>query len=581
MAGLVAAIPLAAMLAAPPALSLTSATLGSATPGSAALTSATLTSATLGSATLASADASAHAAQVAERTAGPGAGPIVATEDGKLQGHHAEGIDQFLGVPYAAPPTGARRWQAPQPVQPWPGVRDATSYGHRCPQLASGNGPREDTEDCLYLNVFSPAGRPGRAAPHGGHGGGLPVLFMIHGGGLTNGAGDQHDGSLIVNTDHIIVVSINYRLGVFGFLDVPGLGSTPLTANGNFGLLDQEAALGWVHRNIARFGGNPDQVTIAGESAGGWSVCALMTSPLARGLFRGAIMESGSCPSRTPAQAQSASLAFAAQAGCPDAATAASCLRNTPESALLTASASYSAQFTSGGPELPIPPGTAVADGDYAKVPLLMGTNHDEGRTFTQGFASYTEQQYVQFVDQSYGAQAPAVLQHYPWNAYASPYTASYAIGAIWTDSGFITGIGGCPTQNLAARFASRTPTFFYQFDDRHAPALNQDLPGYQWGAGHAMELAYLWPSFGNGYSLYDLLTPPQLELSHQMVVWWGAFTRLGAPEAPGQPYWPTYTSRQLMSLRPGGQSRTIPAATFAAEHQCGFWNAQAAMASP
>jgi para-nitrobenzyl esterase len=545
IAGLASALPLAALLAAPPALSLTPA------------------------------DASAHAAQVAEHTAGPGSGPIVTTGDGKLQGRHAEGIDQFLGVPYAAPPTGPRRWQAPQPVQPWTGVRDATSYGHRCAQLPSGNGPREDTEDCLFLNVFAPAAHPDRAAAHGRAGRGLPVLFMIHGGGLANGAGDQHDGSLIVKTDHIIVVSINYRLDVFGFLDVPGLGTTARTANGNYGLLDQEAALGWVHRNIARFGGNPDQVTIAGESAGGWSVCALMTSPLARGLFRGAISESGSCPSQTPAQARSAGLAFAAQAGCPDATTAASCLRNTPESTLLTASASYSPQFVSGGPELPLPPLTAVADGDYARVPLLMGTNHDEGRTFTQGFASYTEQQYVQFVDQSYGTEAPAILQRYPWSAYPSPYTASYAIGAIWTDSGFITGIGGCPTQNLAARFASRTPTYFYQFDDRHAPALNDLLPGYQWGAGHAMELAYLWPSFGNGTSLYDQLTPAQLELSHQMIVWWGAFTRLGAPDAPGQPYWPTYTSRQLMSLRPGDQSRTIPAATFAAEHQCGFWNAQ------
>jgi carboxylesterase type B len=541
LAGLAAAILLAAVLAAPPALS--------------------------------QAGASAQAAQAA----GGNGGLIVSTEDGMLHGQHAEGVDQFLGVRYAAPPVGALRWQAPQPVQPWSGVRDATSYGHRCPQLASGNGPQEDAEDCLFLNVFAPADGPGRAAAQDGAGRGLPVLVMIHGGGLLNGAGDQHDGSLIVRTDHIIVVSLNYRLGVFGFLDVPGLGTSALIANGNFGLLDQEAALRWVHRNIARFGGNPGQVTIAGESAGGWSVCALMTSPLARGLFRGAISESGSCPSQTPAQAQSAGLAFAAQAGCTDAAAAASCLRNMPESALLTASASYSAQFTSGGPDLPLPPLTAVADGDYVKVPLLMGTNHDEGRTFTQGFASYTEQQYVQFVDQSYGALAPAILQRYPWSAYPSPYTASYAIGAIWTDSGFVSGIGGCPTQNLAAQLARRTPTFLYQFDDRHAPALNQDLPGYQWGAGHAMELAYLWPSFGNGTSLYDQLTPAQLQLSHQMIVWWGAFTRLGVPEAPGQPSWPAYTSRQLMSLRPGGQSRTIRAATFAAQHQCGFWNAQAA----
>ena len=116
----------------------------------------------------------------------------------------------------------------------------------------------------------------------------------------------------------------------------------------------------------------------------------------------------------------------------------------------------------------------------------------------------------------------------------------------------FLTGIGGCPTQNLAAPFASRTPTFFYQFDDRHAPALNNLLPGYQWGAGHAMELAYLWPSFGNGTSLYDQLTPAQLELSHQMIVWWGAFTRLGAPDAPGQPFWPSLHQPPAHVAAPG-----------------------------
>ena len=237
------------------------------------------------------------------------------------------------------------------------------------------------------------------------------VLVMIHGGGLVNGSGDQHDGSLIVNTDHIVVVSINYRLGVFGFLDVPGLGTSPLTANGNYGLLDQEAALRWVRRNIGAFGGDPGRVTIAGESAGGWSMCALMSSPPARGLFSAAIMESGSCASRTPAAAQSAGLAFAAQAGCTVAATAASCLRSTQESTLLDASASISSEeFTSGGPELPIPPAQAVASGRYTHVSLLMGDNHDEGRTFSQGLAGLTEQQYADLVAQDYGASSSATL---------------------------------------------------------------------------------------------------------------------------------------------------------------------------
>jgi para-nitrobenzyl esterase len=503
-------------------------------------------------------------------TAAPqgGHGLIVPTDRGLIEGKNAEGTDQYLGVPYAAPPVGALRWAAPRPATPWTGVRPATSYGGRCAQLSSGNGPRVDNEDCLYLNVYTPPdlsrGADGR----------LPVLFMIHGGGLTTGAGDQHDGSLIVTTDHIIVVSINYRLGPLGFLDIPGLGTSARTADGNYGLLDQEAALQWVHRDIAAFGGDPSKVTIDGESAGGWSVCTLLSSPPARGLFRGAIMQSGSCATQTQATAQTASLAFAEQAGCPDAATAAACLRGLPEQTLLSASGGYSPEFTSGGPELPEPAAQAVDTGHYTRVPVLMGTNHNEGRTFSQGLAADTEQQYEQLITQLYGAAlAPRILARYPWSSYPSPYTAAYAIGDIWTDSGFLTGIGGCPTQNQATRFAATTPTYFYQFDDLHAPGLNNDAPGYQWGAGHAMELAYLWPSFNNGYSLYDLLTPAQLELSRQMVEYWGAFTATGRPEVPGQPKWPGYAGGQIMSLRPGDATRIIPAGTFAAEHQCSFWN--------
>jgi carboxylesterase type B len=494
-------------------------------------------------------------------------GLIVTTGKGMVEGRSTSGnVNEFLGIPYAAPPVGRLRWQPPQPARAWVGVRPALSYGNRCPQLASGNGPRADTEDCLYLNVYTPADTaPGQK---------LPVLFMIHGGGLVNGAGDQHDGSLIVSTDHIVVVSVNYRLGVFGFLSVPGL-TAPAWRDGNFGLLDQEAALRWVRRNIAAFGGDPGDVTIAGESAGGYSVCALLTSPPAAGLFAKAIMESGSCASQPLSAAEKSSLAFAAKAGCGNPSAAAACLRAKPESTLLDASAGISGTvFTVGGQDLPVAPAQAVASGRFTKVPIIIGTNHDEGRTFAQGFASYTRQQYQQFVTANYGSLAAQVLAHYPFGNYPRPYTGSYAIGAIWTDSGYVAGIGGCPEQNLAAQFAaSGTPTYFYQFDDRHAPGLNDNLPGYQWGAGHAMELAYLWPSFNNGYSLYALLTPAQLELSHEMAEYWGTFAKTGSPDVRGQARWPQYQAGRLMSLREGHASRAISAATFAREHQCSFWN--------
>jgi para-nitrobenzyl esterase len=490
----------------------------------------------------------------------------VTTSAGAVMGRTAGTVDQFLGMPYAAPPAGALRWEPPQPVTPWQGIRSALSYGNRCPQLADTNGPRIDTEDCLYLNVYAPA-----VIPPGKQ---LPVLFMIHGGRLVNGAGDQHDGSLIAADENLVVVSFNYRVGPFGFLAVPGLTAAPDASGGNFGLLDQEAALRWVRSNIAAFGGDPGKVTIAGESSGGWSVCALLASPPAAGLFSQAIMESGSCASQPVATAQASGLGLAATAGCTVPAAAASCLRAKPEAAVLDASAAYQPEFISGGPDLPAPPAQAVASGRYDQVPILFGTNHDEARIFTQGLASWTQQQYVQFVDALYGSPAPAILARYPWSAFPQPYTAAYAVAAIWTDSGFITGIGGCPEQNLAQQFARGQPhVYFYQFDDRHAPPLADGPPGYQWGAGHAMELAYMWPSFTNGFSLYAELTGAQLRLSRQMIAYWGAFVRNGTPAAAGQPFWPSYRTGLLMSLRPGGRSRAITAAAFAAAHQCGFWN--------
>jgi para-nitrobenzyl esterase len=506
---------------------------------------------------------------------------IVTTDKGVVEGRTTGTVDQWLGIPYAQPPTGALRWAPPKAVTPWTGVRSALSYGSRCAQLTNGNGPRIDNEDCLYLNIFAPS-----VIPSGRR---LPVLFMIHGGGLTTGAGDQHDGTLIASSDDLIVVSINYRLGPFGFLRLPGLSGS--VTDGNFGLLDQEAALAWTRSNIAAFGGDPSKVTIAGESAGGWSVCALLAAPAAKGLFARAIMESGSCFSQSEAAAEASSAAFAKAAGCPVAATpggrsgqvgresTAACLRGKDETTLLSASSAYQPFFTAGGPTLPVAPQQAVASGKYNRVPILFGTNHDEGRTFAQGFTALTQAQYVAFVKASFGSLAPQVLARYPWSAYPHPYTAAYAIGAIWTDSGTIAGIGGCPELTLAGAFSKSTTAYFFQFDDRHAPGLNNDHPGYQWGAGHAMELAYLWPSFTNGFSLYAEFTPAQRELSRQMIAYWGAFTWSGSPRVAGQPHWPAFAgaagaNARLMSLRPGNASHAITAATFGAEHQCSFWDA-------
>ena len=500
----------------------------------------------------------------------------VATDKGPVEGRTTGPVDEWLGIPYSKPPTGGLRWAPPEPAASWTGVRGALSYGNRCTQPASGNGPRVDSEDCLYLNVYAPSVIPAGKK--------LPVLFMIHGGGLLNGAGDQYDGSQLAQSDGIVVVSINYRLGPLGLLTLPGL-SGP-TTEGNFSLLDQEAALRWTAANIAAFGGDPAKVTIAGESAGGLAVCSLLASPPAKGLFSGAIMESGSCRSNSRATAEAESLAFAKEAGCPVAATAAACLRGKDAATLLSAGANYVPVFyTYGGADLPIPPLQAIASGRFNRVPILMGDNHDEGRLFTTGYADYTSEQYTQFVTDSFGTLAPRVLARYPWSAYPARYTASYAIAALLTDSWLYGGIGGCGAHQVASSLAKSAPVFFYQFDDREPPAPSGGLPGFRIGAAHSLELPYLWPSFANGNSLAAEFTPAQRELSRQMVAYWGAFTKSGSPNEAGLPGWPAYAPRaagggRLMSLRPGGASRTITMTAYGAEHQCSFWDRTPAPAS-
>jgi carboxylesterase type B len=250
---------------------------------------------------------------------------VVDTDKGAVRGHTADGVIKFLGIPYAAPPVGNLRWKPPAPAHHWKGIRNATKVGSRCSQLESSYGPRVDAEDCLYLNIY----RPRNADESSDESEDLPVLFMIHGGAFAIGSGDQHDGALISRTDKIIVVSINYRLGVFGFLSLPSLSAeAPDRSSGNYGMLDWLAALRWTHRNIAAFGGDPENVTIAGESAGGIAVCATLASPLARELFSRAVIQSGSCDSRTLADSHAAGAGLAASLGCTIPARAAACMRS-------------------------------------------------------------------------------------------------------------------------------------------------------------------------------------------------------------------------------------------------------------
>jgi para-nitrobenzyl esterase len=499
-------------------------------------------------------------------TAGSVAAPVARTETGAVRGVRAGRVESFLGIPYAAPPVGALRWQPPRPAARWAGVRAADQFGNRCPALASTNGPRSETEDCLFVNVQRPAGA------HQGER--LPVYVFIHGGGLTNGSSNQMNMDKIVRETGVIGVSINYRLGVFGFLRHPAL-TAAAGESGNFGFLDQQAALRWVRRNIAAFGGSPGRVTIGGESAGGFSVCAHLVAPGSRGLFAQAMIQSGACTTTAPDQADAAGTAFATAAGCPDPATAARCLGAASTGALLDASTGFSAAIVRGTPTLPADPRAAVRAGQFARVPLVIGANRDEGRTFTQGLIGATQQQYTDFVRASFGAAAQAVLARYPWPATADQFTAAYLSAAALTDQGFgALGLGGCSGRGLIQDLARYTPTFAYEFDHRTGPGL-ADRGGYVWGAGHAAELAYLFPSFDNGTPIAPLFDAGERRLARDMVRYWGAFVATGQPRAAGQARWPGYRAgASMLSLRAAGHSAAISDAAYTAEHQCAFWDA-------
>ena len=257
----------------------------------------------------------------ASSATGPGAGQVVATADGAVRGMTVNSAEEFLGLPYAAPPAGALRWQPPAPPAPWSGVREAVTFAPHCPQPPTPFGLASTSEDCLYLNVFAPAHATGN----------LPVMVWIHGGAFLAGESNDYNPAALVRRG-VVMVTLNYRLGALGFLAGSALANRPGGPSGNYGLMDQQAALRWVQRNIRGFGDNPRDVTIFGQSTGGQSVLAQMASPGARGLFAHAIVESGTDElTQAPlATAEAAGGAFADKVGCTagNSAGTAACLRS-------------------------------------------------------------------------------------------------------------------------------------------------------------------------------------------------------------------------------------------------------------
>lgn len=483
---------------------------------------------------------------------------VVRTTSGLVHGGVADDHREFSGIPYAAPPVGPLRWEPPAAAPAWTGARDATRPGMRCVQDAATDldPGRESGEDCLNLSVWTPP--PSDEL--------RPVLVWIHGGGFANGSGDVYNARRLASQGDIVVVTINYRLGALGFLAHPALG--PPGALGNYGLADQQAALRWIRDNIANFGGDPDKVTIGGESAGGMSVCDHLVAPGSAGLFRAAIIQSAPCQAQTSLPvAEQRSIDFATSLGCGQGDLAAQCLRSLPVDKLSGTPPAYS-DFggvlltgpISGTTVLPVDPITAFGEGRAARVPVMIGSNRDEftifvaGQYLRQGRA-FDAERYPQLLSETFGADAAAVGEHYPLDRFDG--SAPLAYSAAVTDYAF-----ACAADRIADDLAKDDPVYAYEFNDRSVPApeVFGHLP-FPIGAGHSLEVRYLLDVGGE-----QALNPAQQALSDQMIDYWSAFIATGSPSAEGQPEWPAGT---LMSLQPDG-SHVV--SSFEETHQCPFW---------
>ncbi len=482
---------------------------------------------------------------------------VVVTAAGAVRGKEVAGMQGFLGIPYAAPPIGALRWRPPRPHAAWKGTRSATAFGSPCPQEASLLGPPSTNEDCLFLNVFAPSSA--------GIGSRLPVMVWIHGGGYVSGDASGFLPDRLV-AGGVIVVTVNYRLGVLGFLAHWSLAAeSPDQRSGDYGLMDQQLALRWVRQNIARFGGDSGNVTLFGESAGGESVQVQLASPNARGLFQRAIVESGgysdSQPSLSTAEAAGAS--FAARVGCPS--QTAACLRHVPVSKLLADQPYFNATPVIDGKLLTRSVTEAFARGLFNRVPVIEGSNHDEFRFFLAmdelaGSKPISASGYRSAIAGMLDvdpATAAAIAAEYPLRSFASP---SLALGAAVTDA-----VYACKARDAVRALSQYVPAYQYEFDDEGSPRFFPGPPvRFPLGAFHTAELEYLFTL--SGYPVH--LGSGQEELSQAMVGLWTTFAKTGDPGSA----WPRYSrsSDEAELLAP---PKPAVETEFAAEHRCDFWS--------
>ena len=429
-----------------------------------------------------------------------------------MEGTNSEepGVRAFLAIPYAAPPVGENRWRLPQPGEPWSGVRQATAPGASCPQPTTGVVAQflitpASKEDCLTLSVWSREDAEG-----------LPVMVWFHGGGFSTGSAHQpyYIGDRLASKG-AVVVGVNYRLGALGFLAADMLADDDARA-GNYGLADQVAALEWVRDNAEAFGGDPDNVTIFGESAGGFSVCGHLASPMSQGLFEKAIIESGGgCQTLQPADAaaQAGCAHLAAQVGCDDA----ECLRSVPARALVNAS--FNPSLVADGERLVTSAYEQAVEGTLADIPILTGSNADEATLFTLGAPEPSDADLLAAFGETY-ENPEAVAALYPDSEFPTNLAKQQAYS---TESAFT-----CP----ALRFASVVPTGYSYYYSYVSPGNPFGL-----GATHGAELAFV---FGHPEGIRNL--PTEIDegsqrLASRIQEMWAHFAESGSPGSSYETY--------------------------------------------
>lgn len=492
---------------------------------------------------------------------------VIRTADGLVRGLSTASTRQFLGIPFARPPTGSLRWQAPEPPKAWTSTFAAVNAGPECPQIVPVVNAFAGSENCLHLNVFAPKSPSTKL---------LPVMVWIYGGGFTVGSSTDDSPANFAASDNTVTVSFNYRLGPLGFLALPALANeSPIRSTGDLGLLDQQAALRWVQANVAAFGGNPRNVTIFGESAGGMSVCAQLLSPLSKGLFEKGITESGPCtlPSLPVGFAESEGARLASTLGCPTGAQMLPCMRSKPAKQIIEAMPpDPSFVFGSGaawdpvadGVVLPANPIAALDAGRFHHVPMIVGANRDEGRLFVALHdnavgKNLADARWASAVNGYFGATlGPKVQRQYPLAAYPD---AGAALGQAIGDATL-----ACPAVASAQILRKYVPVYEYEYTQTPNPFI-LPTPGIVLGAFHSSELPYVFdgPVLSSGHFTF---TPAQQRLATAISGAWARFAATGDPSGGGLS-WPRLRSaegRYLVLNTPTAVK------TGMKQKHCAFW---------